>query len=63
MFIENYRAGLVISAVAGGLIAMFCYGSYAGDLEGYSLLAITGALSGVAFWLLYINDYLGLPKH
>lgn len=62
MFIDGYRAGLIISAVIGSVGAMFCYGSYAGDFEGYSLLAITGALSGVAFWLLYINDYLGVSK-
>ncbi|HEY2416147.1 MAG TPA: hypothetical protein VGI40_28150 [Pirellulaceae bacterium] len=62
MFVENYRAGLIISAVVGSVVAMLCYGSYAGDLEGYSLLAMTGALSGVAFWLLYINDYLGISK-
>jgi hypothetical protein len=62
VFVEYYRAGLIVSAVIGSIIAMFCYGSYAGDLEGYSLLGITGSLSGVAFWLLYANDYLGFHK-
>jgi len=61
--VDIYKAGLVISAIVGGTLAVFCYGSYAGyDLSGTALLAIAGAASGIAFWLLYMNDYLGFPK-
>jgi hypothetical protein len=61
---DNYKAWLIFSAVAGGVVALFAYGSYAGfDDSGIVLLAITGALSGIAYWLLYINDYLGTGKN
>jgi hypothetical protein len=63
MFVENYRTGLLICALAGCGVAVWAYGSYATDFAGYSLLAITGALAGIAFWLLYINDYLSISKH
>jgi hypothetical protein len=64
MFVDNYRAWLTLAAIAGGVVAVWAYGSYAGyDDSGMLLLAITGALSGVAYWLVFINDYLGNPKH
>ena len=63
MFVDIYRAGFVVTAIAGGCISVFCYGSYSrNDLSGIALLALTGALSGIAFWLLAMNDYLGLKR-
>lgn len=62
MPLDFYHLGFIVCGLAGAAISCFCYGSYAGDLEGYSLLAVTGALSGIAFWFLKMNEYLDLPK-
>jgi hypothetical protein len=63
VFVDNYREWLIFAALAGGAMALFAYGSYAGfDDSGIVLLAITGALSGIAYWLVFINDFLGTPK-
>src|SRR3954463_3894135 len=62
MPLDTYQAGFIVCGLAGATIAAFCYGSYAGDLEGYTLLALTGALSGIAYWLLTMNEHLGLPN-
>jgi hypothetical protein len=63
LFVEHYRAWLIFAGIVGGVAALWAYGSYAGyDDSGIVLLAITGALSGVAYWLLFINDYLGTGK-
>jgi hypothetical protein len=61
--IDHYNVGLVVAALIGAALAVYAYGSYTrGDLAGYSILAVTGAASGIAFWVLYMNDYLGFPK-
>jgi len=62
MFDDIYRTGFTVTAIVDGVLALFCYGSYAGyDDSGMVLLAATGALTGIALWLLFMNDYLG-PK-
>ncbi len=55
----EYKTGLIGSAIIGGAIASYCYGSYSDDFLGYAILAVTGASSGIAFWVLYMNDHLG----
>ena len=61
--VDVYRVGFVVAAIVGGSLAAYCYGSYASwELDGIILLAVTGALSGIAYWLFAMNDYLGLKQ-
>ena len=63
MFFEiGHRAGLVISGLIGCAVAVYCYGSEANDLSLFLTLAITGAASGIASWLVMVNGYLNLHK-
>ena len=60
---DIYRAGFIVAAIIGGAVAVYCYGSYASwELDGIVLLVVTGALSGIAYWLVVMNDYLGLKR-
>jgi hypothetical protein len=62
MSLDIYHLGFVVCALAGAAIALFCYGSQSDGPDCYTILAVTGALSGIAYWFLYMNDGLGLPK-
>jgi len=62
MSLDTYHLGFIVCGLAGAAIAVFCYGSYNDGLDCDAILALTGVLSGIAYWLLYMNNHLSIPQ-